>query len=75
MNSKRCSISLKCSPLFIMKNLSTAMVKNNSITSRYSLFKAMTSPFYDESKAPVHPNDVTMLFLDDDQIIFDDVNP
>ena len=33
------SISPKCSPLFIMKNLSTAMVKDNSITSFYLFFK------------------------------------
>ena len=36
----------------------------------------MTSSFYDDSKnTPIHPNEFTLIFLDDDLIIFDDVNP
>ena len=34
----------------------------------------MRSSFYNESKILLHPNDVTILFLDD-VIAFDDVNP
>ena len=52
------------------EKITTSGTKNNSMTSVYL--------FSDHDIIPpmtLHPDDVTILFLDYDVIIFDDVNP
>ena len=50
-----------------------SVTKNNSITSFY-LFSDYDVQYLKWEPTPLHPDDVTILFLDYDVYIFDDVN-
>ena len=52
----------------------TSGTKNNSMTSFY-LFSSYDVILPMTPYTSLHPDDVTILFLDYDVIIFDDVNP